>query len=39
MQDRSLPVEVRGASPLFRRIWQVLGLGELAAVGFAESAA
>jgi hypothetical protein len=39
MQGRSLPVEVRGASPLFRRIWQVLGLGELAAIGFAESAA
>jgi STAS domain len=36
LADRSLPVEVRGASPLFRRMWDVLALG---AVGFEKAAA
>jgi hypothetical protein len=39
LADRSLPVEVRGASPLFRRMWDVLALSEYAAVGFEEAAA
>jgi len=34
---RSLPLEVRGASPLLRRMWQVLNLGEVAPVRFAGS--
>jgi ABC-type transporter Mla MlaB component len=39
LRHRSLAVEVRGASPLFRRMWEILMLDELAAAGFAESAA
>ncbi|SOD98462.1 STAS domain-containing protein [Blastococcus haudaquaticus] len=35
LDRRSLPLEVRGASPLLRRMWQVLGLGDVAAVRFA----
>lgn len=35
LEARSLPLEVRGASPLLRRMWQVLGLGEVTAVRFA----
>ncbi len=37
--DGSVPLEVRGASPLFRRMWQLLGLDEMASVTFAGAAA
>lgn len=36
---RTGPVAVDGASPLFRRMWQLLGLGEVAPAAAAESAA
>jgi hypothetical protein len=36
LNARALPLEVRGASPLLRRMWQVLALGEVAPVRFAE---
>jgi hypothetical protein len=35
MQGRTVPLEVRGASPLFRRMWQVLALDEVAPIAFA----
>jgi MEDS: MEthanogen/methylotroph, DcmR Sensory domain/STAS domain len=35
LDARSLPLEVRGASPLLRRMWQVLGLTRIAPVTFA----
>lgn len=35
---RSVPLEVRGASPLLRRMWEVLGLAALAPVRFAHGA-
>lgn len=38
LDARSLPLEVRGASPLLRRMWQVLGLERLAPVTFATPA-
>jgi hypothetical protein len=34
LATRSVPLEVRGASPLLRRMWDVLALGELAPVTF-----
>jgi anti-anti-sigma regulatory factor len=39
LNARSLPLEVRGASPLLRRMWQVLALGEIAPVRFVGAAA
>jgi MEDS: MEthanogen/methylotroph, DcmR Sensory domain/STAS domain len=39
LADRSLPVDVRGASPLFRRMWDILAPGYYGAVVFEESAA
>jgi anti-anti-sigma regulatory factor len=36
LNARDVPVEIRGASRLFRRMWQVLGLDAVAAVTFAE---
>jgi anti-anti-sigma regulatory factor len=39
LQARGVPVEIRGASRLFRRIWHVLGLAEVASVTFAEESA
>jgi anti-anti-sigma regulatory factor len=38
LQERSLDVEFRGASPLFRRMWRVLGLDELVPGALAEAA-
>jgi hypothetical protein len=35
LNARSLPLEVQGASPLLRRMWQVLGLADVARVRFA----
>jgi anti-anti-sigma regulatory factor len=35
---RSVALEVRGASPLFRRMWRVLALDRLALVSFADDA-
>jgi anti-anti-sigma regulatory factor len=37
LRNRSVAVEVRGASPLVRRMWQILALDELAPVAFAGS--
>jgi anti-anti-sigma factor len=37
LRARSVPLEVVGASPLVRRMWQLLGLGEFAPVAFAEA--
>jgi hypothetical protein len=37
LNARSLPLEVRGASPLLRRMWQVLALSDIAPVRFAGS--
>jgi hypothetical protein len=34
LDARGLPLEVRGASPLVRRMWSVLALGEIAPVTF-----
>jgi anti-anti-sigma regulatory factor len=34
LDARSLPLEVRGASPLLRRMWEVLGLERIAPVTF-----
>jgi anti-anti-sigma regulatory factor len=34
----AVPVEICGASRLFRRVWQVLGLDAVAPVTFAEPA-
>jgi anti-anti-sigma regulatory factor len=39
LRDRGVAVEIRGASRLFRRIWRVLGLAEVASVTFAEESA
>jgi hypothetical protein len=39
LRDRRLPVEIRGASPLLRRTWQILGLGEFAEVDAAQPVA
>jgi anti-anti-sigma factor len=39
LRARGVPVEIRGASRLFRRIWHVLGLAEVATVAFAEESA
>ena len=39
LQARSVQVEVRDASPLFRRMWQILALDELVPVSFAGAAA
>ncbi len=39
LNARSLPLEVRGASPLLRRMWQVLALGEIAPVRFVGTSA
>src|SRR5215207_5053327 len=36
---RGVPVELRGASRLFRRVWDVLALHEVASVTFAEETA
>jgi anti-anti-sigma regulatory factor len=36
---RAVPLEVRGASPLVRRMWRLLELGEIAPVTFAGAAA
>jgi anti-anti-sigma factor len=36
LRDRGVPVEVRGASRLVRRVWQVLALDEIASVTFAK---
>ena len=38
LQDRSVDVDVHGASPLFRRMWRVLGLEELVPGVLAETA-
>jgi anti-anti-sigma factor len=37
LDARSLPLEVRGASPLLRRMWQVLDLARIAPVTFTRS--
>ncbi len=37
LRRRGVPVEIRGASRLFRRIWQVLALHDVASVPFAEA--
>jgi anti-anti-sigma factor len=34
LHDRSVDVEIRGASPLVRRMWRVLGLDQLVPVAF-----
>jgi ABC-type transporter Mla MlaB component len=39
VQARSLRVEVRDASPLFRRMWRILALDDLVPVSFAGAAA
>jgi anti-anti-sigma regulatory factor len=39
LQARGIHVEVRDASPLFRRMWQILALDELVPVSFAGAAA
>ncbi len=39
LRGRGVQVEIRGASRLFRRVWQVLALSEVAPVAFAEAAA
>lgn len=39
LRARGVPVEIRGASRLVRRVWQVLALDEVAPVAFAEGAA
>jgi ABC-type transporter Mla MlaB component len=39
LQERSRRVEVRDASPLFRRMWRILALDELVPVSFADAAA
>jgi anti-anti-sigma factor len=39
LRARGVPVEIRGASRLFRRIWHVLDLAEVASVAFAEESA
>jgi ABC-type transporter Mla MlaB component len=39
LRDRGVAVEIHGASRLFRRIWRVLGLAEVASVTFAEESA
>jgi anti-anti-sigma regulatory factor len=39
LSARAVRLEVRGASPLLRRMWQVLALDEIAPVAFAGSAA
>jgi ABC-type transporter Mla MlaB component len=39
LQARAVRVEVRDASPLFRRMWRVLALDELVPLSFAEAAA
>lgn len=36
---RGVPVDIRGASRLFRRVWRVLTLHEVASVTFAEDSA
>ena len=36
---RGVPVEIRGASRMFRRVWSVLALSDVAPVAFAEVAA
>ncbi|UOY02217.1 MEDS domain-containing protein [Blastococcus sp. PRF04-17] len=38
LQARSVAVEIRGASPLFGRMWRVLGLGDLVPVTFGQRA-
>ena len=39
LDARSIALDVRGTSPLFRRMWQLLALDRLAPVRFAEAAA
>jgi hypothetical protein len=39
LNARALSLEVRGASPLLRRMWRVLALGDIAPVQFAGAAA
>jgi hypothetical protein len=39
LRARDVPVEIRGASRLFRRVWHVLALSEVAPVAFADAAA
>ena len=39
LRARGVPVEVRGASRMFRRIWQILALSDVAPVSFAGVAA
>jgi anti-anti-sigma factor len=39
LRARGVPVEIRGASRLVRRVWQVLALDEVASVAFAEEGA
>jgi anti-anti-sigma regulatory factor len=39
LDARALPLEVRGASPLLQRMWQVLGLSQLAPVAFTRPSA
>jgi anti-anti-sigma regulatory factor len=39
LRARGVPVEIRGASPLFHRVWDVLALDKVAPVAFAEAAA
>jgi anti-anti-sigma regulatory factor len=39
LSARGVPVEIRDASRLFRRIWQVLSLGGVASVTFTEESA
>ena len=39
LEARSLPLEVRGASPLLQRMWEVLGLTQVAPVAFTRAGA
>ena len=39
LHDRALPLEIRDASPLLQRMWQLLALDDVAPVVFAGSAA